>query len=282
MSEERKTRSHETTIEIAAPADVVWRGITEAGEIVRWFAPKAETSPGEGGSIFVSWGPGMEGSSRINVWEPGRHLQLVETRLNGPRNCEEAGTIESVDDSKPVQVLVDYYLEGKGGSTVLRLVHSGFGVTADWDGEFESTHYGWMMYLRNLRHALTRHPGTPCRQTMQMVPTPLEPGATWARLMGPSGFLASGTVEGLKEGDRLDWRASNGDAISGVVTMCHPPIYIGATLEQANDALFGITVMGSMVLLTFMFYGLDEPQAVAVETRWTDLVKSAVGSAVAA
>jgi uncharacterized protein YndB with AHSA1/START domain len=281
MSEERKTRSHETIVEIAAPADAVWRGITEASEIVRWFAPQADVSPGEGGRITLSWGPGMEGSSRITVWEPGRHLRLVEERPNGPRNCEAGGVVQAVDDSKPVEVVLDYYLEAKGGSTVLRLVHSGFGATSDWDGEFESTRYGWMMFLRNLRHAITRHPGTPCRQAMLMATSALEPAATWARLMSPACFLASGTADGLQEGDRLEWRAANGDPISGVVTMSFPPKYIGATFEQANDGLFGITVEGSMVMLSLMFYGLEDAEAAAIEARWTELVKSAVAAAAA-
>lgn len=282
MSEERKTRSHETIVEIAAPADAVWRGITEASEIVRWFCPQAEVSPGEGGRISLSWGPGMEGSSRITVWEPGRHLRLVEERPNGPRNCEAGGVVQAVDDSKPVEVVLDYYLEARGGTTVLRLVHSGFGVTSDWDGEFESTHYGWMMYLRNLRHAITRHPGTPCRQSMPMVQSQLEPAATWARLMSPGCFLAEGTVDGLQEGDRLEWRTANGDRISGVVTMSFPPKYIGATFEQANDGLFGITVEGSIVFLSLMFYGVEEAEAAAIEARWTSLMKSAVASEAAA
>lgn len=281
MSEERKTRSHETIVEIAAPADAVWRGITEASEIVRWFSPNAQVSAGEGGRITLSWGPGMEGSSRITVWEPGRHLRLVEERPNGPRNCEAGGVVQAVDDSRPVEVVLDYYIEAKGGSTVLRLVHSGFGVTSDWDGEFESTHYGWMMYLRNLRHAITRHPGTPCRQAMLMEHSTLEPAATWARLMSPAGFLAEGSVDGLREGDRLAWRAANGERIRGTVTMSFPPKYIGATWEQVNDGLFGITVEGSFVMLSLMLYGLEEAEAAAIEARWSALLKSALAVAAA-
>src|SRR5579884_4252614 len=113
MAEER-TRSHENAIEIPAPPETVWRGITQADEIVRWFSPKAEVKPGLGGSIQVGL-PGVEGSSRITVWEPGRHLQLVEERPAGARNPDAAGAVETADPAKPVQIVVDYYLEGKGG-----------------------------------------------------------------------------------------------------------------------------------------------------------------------
>ena len=155
--------------------------VADLAESITYFTEKLgfTSTPGQGGQIFVSWGPGMEGTSRIMVWEPGRHLRLVEERPSGPRNSDGGGAVEAVDNSKPVEVVVDYYLEAQGGSTVLRLVHSGFGVTADWDKEFESTHYGWMMFLRNLRHALTRHPGTPCRQAMLVARSALDPAATW-------------------------------------------------------------------------------------------------------
>lgn len=283
MSEDRQTRSLESIVEIPAPPEVVWRGITEAAEIVRWFAPIAQVTPGLGGSISLSWGPGMEGGgSKITVWEPGRHLRLVKERPNVPSDCESGGAVPAADASKPVEVVIDYYLEGKGGSTVLRLVHSGFGASADWDSEFESTHIGWMVYLRILRHAIIRHPGASCRQVNLMLPSPLDPAATWARLMSPAGFLASGTADGLHEGDRFDWRAANGDAISGVVALTTPPTCVAATFEQANDGVFAIIVMGQTVMLTMMFYGLEDSRAADVEARWTHLVKSAVGATVPA
>ena len=278
MSQEPTTRSHETTIEIAAPPETVWKGITEASEIVRWFAPEARVEPEEGGTYFLSWGPGMEGTSRIAIWEPERHLRVVEERKHGgPRH---GGGDPTEAAGEPVEIAVDYYLEAKGGSTVLRLVHSGFGMAADWDNEFESTHYGWMMFLRNLRHALTRHLRTPCRQAMLMVESPLSAAETWARVMSPAGFLASGTIDGLKEGDHFAWRTATGEEISGEALMPHPPIYIGGSLEQANDSLFGITSMPKTLMLTFMFYGLSEALAQAIQARWTELVRSAVSTPV--
>jgi hypothetical protein len=43
-------------------------------------------------------------------------------------------------------------------------------------------------------------------------------------------------VSGLVEGDRLSWRTAAGEEISGGVLMPHPPIYLGGSLEQANDS----------------------------------------------
>ena len=134
-----ETRQHETVIEIPAPVEEVWKAITEASEIQRWFAPEVRTDARQGGEYFLSWGPGMEGGGTIEVFDAPHHLRLVQKR---------GGMAQ------------DYYLEGKGGVTVLRLVHSGFLNTAEWDNEYNGTRTGWPMYFRILRHALTRHRGT--------------------------------------------------------------------------------------------------------------------------
>jgi len=132
-----ETRQHETVVEIPAPVEEVWKAITEASEVTRWFAPIARIDPRVGGEYFVSWGPGMEGPGTIEVFDAPHHLRKVTER--GPT--------------------LDFYLESKGGVTVLRLVHSGFLNTAEWDGEYNGTKAGWPIYFRILTHAITRHRG---------------------------------------------------------------------------------------------------------------------------
>ena len=43
--------------------------------------------------------------------------------------------------------MIDYFIESRGGTTVLRLVHSGFDASADFDAEYESTGYGWAIFM---------------------------------------------------------------------------------------------------------------------------------------
>ena len=133
-----ETRQHETVIEIPAPVEEVWKAITEASEIQRWFAPEVRTDARQGGEYFLSWGPGMEGGGTVEIFDAPHHLRLVQKR---------GGMAQ------------DYYLEGKGGVTVLRLVHSGFLNTAEWDNEYNGTRVGWPIYFRVLAHGLTRHRG---------------------------------------------------------------------------------------------------------------------------
>lgn len=51
----------------------------------------------------------------------------------------------------------DYVLEAEGGKTVLRLVHSGFGSSADWDSEYEGTREGWSACFVGLKEGLEQH-----------------------------------------------------------------------------------------------------------------------------
>src|SRR5262249_60351970 len=119
-------RQHETRIEIDTPIEEVWKAITEASAMSRWFAPKMTVEPGVGGFVLADFGPGLEWKTAIEVWEPNRHLRLVETRDQVMSASPVAEPLE------PCRLVQDYYLEAAGGKTVLRLGHSGVGVGEAW------------------------------------------------------------------------------------------------------------------------------------------------------
>ena len=63
MSERPKgTRTQEHEIAIDASAEAVWKAITDAEELTRWFVETAKVEPGVGGSFRISWGGGEEGN----------------------------------------------------------------------------------------------------------------------------------------------------------------------------------------------------------------------------
>ncbi len=136
------SREIEKEVFIRQPPDIVWKAIAEAEELARWFPLEARVTPGVGGSIWLSWGPGAEGEAPITAWEPGRRLQWTETR-------------------GPIKLVVDFHLEAKNGGTVVRLVQSGFGDGTDWDGEYHMTGGGWSYFVRHLQWYLERHRGVP-------------------------------------------------------------------------------------------------------------------------
>jgi len=154
MSESAKpARAHETVIEIDAPVNEVWRAITEPEALARWFAPKMTVQPGKGGLVVADWGPGLEWNTRIEAWEPPMHLRLVETRDQVMSSSPDK---EALAASRLVQ---DYTIEARGCTTVLRLVHSGFGDSEGWDQEFEGTRSGWASCFLRMKLGLEEHRG---------------------------------------------------------------------------------------------------------------------------
>jgi uncharacterized protein YndB with AHSA1/START domain len=215
-----KPRMIDTTVEIAAPLRSVWRAISEARELERWFPLQARVTPGEGGEVFVSWGPPWEGASHIDGWEENRRLR---TR----------GFLEHGDAS-----VIEYTLEVKGGKTVLRLVHSGFAKGGDWEDElFGGTERGWRYELRSLRHYLERHAGL---DRLAVWPKAFVRGTaeeTWAAFLGREGLAREGRIEGLVEGDRYRVVAATGDVFEGTVVVNDPPYEFAGTVAGMNDAL---------------------------------------------
>ncbi len=154
-----KTRKHELILPIDTTPENLWSELTEAERLTRWFAPQARVTPGVGGSIWVSWGEGMEGEQKIDVWEPGKRLTLSL----GPQT-------------------VEYIIESGEGGTVLRLVHSGFSAEAQFDDEFESTLGGWTTFLRALRHDLEGHFDQPAVSVSILRQVPVNRAEAFARL----------------------------------------------------------------------------------------------------
>lgn len=279
--DESRGRYQEHRVDIDAPPDTVWQALTEADQLVRWFAPDAEVEPGVGGKVWASWGPAAEGTSRITVWEPGRHLRLVQDRSLGQ---------EGDDPARAVEVAVDFHLEGEGGRTVLRVVQSGFGSGDTWDAEFEATEAGWRVFLKTLKLALEEHADKPCRRILVTAETALPLTDAWAQLMGPSGFLAAGSLEDLVAGATFHTETANGRTLSGTTEVVKAPTgpeapYAewAAFVDEMGPALAWLTLMPrqgqTLVSYSLTTYGLAPERAAAIEDAFSSLIGDALPSA---
>ncbi len=148
---------------VDAPPDVVWRALTDAEELVRWFPLEARVTPGVGGSIWISWGEGAAGEAPITAWEPNRRLQWTESR--GAH-----------------RIAIDFHLDGRDGGTVVRLVQSGFGDGPEWDGEYHMVDGGWTYFMTHLKWYLEHHRGTPRQVTGLREASSLPAAEAFARL----------------------------------------------------------------------------------------------------
>jgi uncharacterized protein YndB with AHSA1/START domain len=259
-----KPRVIETTLEIAAPVETVWKALTDARELERWFPLQARVTPGVGGEVFMSWGPPWEGGSRIEVWEENRRLR---TR----------GFLEHGDASA-----VEYTLEARGGKTVLRLVHSGFAKGSDWEDELVGgTERGWRYELRSLRHYLERHAGKDRQTLWPKAKVRGSAADVWKRLLGQDGFAREGSIEGLREGERYRVKAATGDVFAGKVVVNDPPYEFSGTIEGLNDALAALRTHdvggpsptdGHVASLWLSTWGVPQHELAALGERWKKLL----------
>lgn len=217
--EHPQTRCQEHVIEIDAPVEAVWKALTEAEELTHWYVQEAEVEPGVGGRMWVSFGEGMAGSARIEIWEPGKRLRLSllapsegeegERGEGGEKGERDEGDAESDATGIPPltsPIIEDYFLETRGGVTVLRLVTSGIPDTSDWDGFYDGTNRGWELFFRTLRHYLEKHAGKPREHTVVMQPITGSMREAWEELVSQDGLGLRVEEADLKEGRRYSAR----------------------------------------------------------------------------
>lgn len=260
------SRSIVKTVTVGARPDVVFKALTEAEELVRWFPVDARVEPGLGGSIWLSWGGGTEGAAPITAWEEGRHFQWTEAR-------------------GPVKLAVDFHLTAAaGGRTTVRLVHSGFGTGPDWDDEFHMTNGGWQYFLEHLRVYVERHHGTP-RDLISFRDTfALTRAEAFSRLVGAGGLSRDRTLERGEPGGRYETFTARADEISGRILLSSPGTgQIGLTIDQLNDAVLFLEMEpakdGTRAGFWLSTYGLPADRVEEVRRRFREVYQGALSAA---
>lgn len=283
MTDQEKPRSIETEFVIDAPIEDVWRALTEGEELSNWFPLEAKVKPGVGGSVWSSWGSGVEFESPIAVWEENKHLKLIyfdATPLEQAKEAKAKGMF------MPFQVAVDYYLESRGGKTVLRLIHSGFAADTAWDSQYDGTVRGWQLVLRGLKHYLENHRGVN-RVVVEAkhIIKDLSLDEAWHRVMSKSGLLVQGNIDTLKPGDRYAITMATGDKLEGIVHLNNPPQDFCVTDEKHNNAFFllkldeaNMFVPNPMVNLWLSTYGLPTEETDAILQRWDEMLANLFAS----
>lgn len=265
-----QTRTIERTIEINAPIEAVWKALTDAEELKRWFPFDAKVKHGPGGSIWISWGPPYEGENWIEIWSPPNHLRVKD-------EWTEHAEIEK-GRSERSKIAIDYFLETKGGKTVLRLVHSGFGSNSDWDDEYDAVSTGWIMELIALKHYLENHAGKDRRVVWAVAKIPISREEAWKRLMTPSGLLGASSNFYPEKNGNYKLVPSKGEAIEGKVG-ASGLFHFSGTVDNLNNGLFRIwvekwTSPEPKVHVNLWLSGYEIPIAkiLAFQTNWTKLL----------
>jgi uncharacterized protein YndB with AHSA1/START domain len=228
-----QTRAFEMSLDLEASRDEVWRALTDAQELVRWFPTAAQVTPGTGGKMVWSWGEGWDWETRIDAWEPGRMLRLVQ---EDARPYDTEGHPLPVGEAEPQRIVIEFTLETHQGTTRLRLVHSGFGHGAAWDNELEGITEGWQAELRSLKHYLRRHRGKDRVAGRASLNTTMPRDAAWAKLLGAGGFTV--TPADLAEGRPYQVVTPDGQRFSGTLELYLPGETLAGTVRELDDGWF--------------------------------------------
>ena len=248
-------------IEIAADAESVWKAVSEAEELTRWFVEDAEVEPGEGGKQKIDWGQGVAMEATHLIWRPGQHL-----RVGHPDGAERGGW-----DA----VVVDFEIEpGDEGRTKLRIVQSNLPQGEEWDGAYDGTEVGWRMFARSLKFYLERHAGEPRRTIHRYGNLELPRAEAWTHLTG-AGLLASeGSLAETPEGGRFAVTAANGERLEGEVLLNVPERNFTMTIESDGygDALLAFDLIpskkGSYANFILGTFGLDSAAYEKLHAKW--------------
>jgi len=261
----RHGRSIEKTIDIQAPAQDVWRALTDADELVRWFPLEAEVTPGVGGKIRMHWDDCAGGEGTIDAWEPNR---LLRTSHGMP--APDGG----------IRIVTEFTLESRAGTTRLRLVHFGFGEDSEWDHLYDGTIRGWDFELRGLRHYLERHKGEPRRVIHARGVFDHSLDRAWKLLVGPQGIDAEGALGTPGEGDAYRLRTAGGLPLEGTVCIHREPKDFAATVANLEDAYLRVRIDESYdgsshndANLWLSTYGLDDATFARLERELEAIVK---------
>ncbi|HTO89630.1 MAG TPA: SRPBCC domain-containing protein [Candidatus Sulfotelmatobacter sp.] len=168
--------------EVPGTPEEVWKAIATGPGLTAWFVP-TQLEERAGGAIEMNFGPGMESKSEIRDWDPPRRFIAENPEGIGPGSPAMA---------------TEWTVEAKAGGTCrVRVVHSWFSSTDDWDKQFESVEKGWPAFFRILNGYLTHFRGQPCTQVQLMAFAP-ELEKAWADLSQPLGLAGARVGQSVK------------------------------------------------------------------------------------
>jgi uncharacterized protein YndB with AHSA1/START domain len=242
-------RSVQVEVEVPGTPEEVWQAIATGPGISSWFVPtEFEESDGRPVAVTSNFGPGMVPRSAVTAWDP-------------PRMFTAQG--EGWGGSPPIAT--EWRVEARaGGACVVRVVHSLFASTDDWDNQLEATGLGWPGFFRTLRIYLTHFRGQRAALMQFVAPVAGTEAQAWETLTAAFG------LKGLSVGQR--WSAPAGvPALSGVAEyVSQSPYDALMRLDKPGPgvAAFGAFNCGgpSMVAVNFYCYGDQAAETVARET----------------
>ncbi len=139
-----RTRGYAHRVDIAAEAALVWKTLTQTKSLRLWCSPKAQIDAREGGLFRVSVDRVTDLEAHIDVWLPERRMRIIY--------------LPSAALPQTGSAIVDDFIldSADAGTTILRLLGSGFPGSPDGDAVYLRLRNGWQGAVARLKVLVER------------------------------------------------------------------------------------------------------------------------------
>ncbi|WP_292074478.1 SRPBCC domain-containing protein [Mesorhizobium sp.] len=140
-----ETGKHWVEMEFITPGtpEQVWRAIATGSGNTAWFT-KTTIDEHVGGRLHFDFGPNGASTGEVTIWEPPFRFGYVEREWS--------------EGAPPVATEITV-TSRSGDHCVVRMVHSLFASTDDWDDQLEGFESGWPGFFEVLRVYLSHFAG---------------------------------------------------------------------------------------------------------------------------
>lgn len=260
MNDEAERWSDEREIRISADPESVWAAWAEPEHVRRWFSDDAR-------------GRLEEGAELVHEFHGHGEHRYTVVEVDPPRRLILDGEMDGRAFRQVVEIRRD------GGTTVLHLVHSGFGP-ADPDSEIvQGIDSGWSMALAMMKHYVERHLGQEKATVAVFRPARYEYEPLlrdrYLDAEGLGGWLTDGS-SGIDGSERVSLRLRSGRTLTGSV-LALTDHEVSVTWEEVDGVLelkaFGADPDTRMLGLRLVTWSSDDGLADALRPE----LKEAVG-----
>lgn len=237
---------------VEATPEEAWEAIATGPGMDGWFMGRNEIEPGLGGIVRTQL-PDFTMESTITAWEP------LHRFTNASPQAEPDGRF----------MAFELTIEGRGGTTVVRLVHSGFLPDDIWEDEFEALKNGDPAYIFKLAQYLKHFRGR------RAVPVSawgaqVESASAWSAFQRALGVGPQAAI-----GDRVQASLPGVGAIDGVIDY-RTADFLGV---RTNDGLYRfIVAMGGTAIGHHIYADVDPAATQAAWEAWLNGVFATEGA----
>jgi uncharacterized protein YndB with AHSA1/START domain len=233
----------------------VWQAIATGPGYTAWFTP-ATIDERVGGTIRFDLGENGESKGEVTAWEPPLRFGYVER--------------DWVEGAPPLATEITVTARS-GDRCIVRMVHSLFASTDDWDDQMEGFEGGWPGFFEVLRLYLSRFAGREAAVASAMTRVEAPHLDVWKQLTEGLGLAGANAGEERKT-------PQTPEKLSAIVERVEQGDRQRYVLLRLNQPAPGIALIGTYgagtatnASMAFYLYGDDaEQRAAASEPRWRD------------